>query len=197
MITLIRAAILQSNKPTWVLADRFGTTEQTIYQWRHRGSVQDRSHTPHRLQTTRTPAQEAVTVSLRASLRLPRVDLLAVVRGCLNPDVSRSGLDPCLRRHGVSNLRDLKEKAPRPKHKSFKAYEPGFIHIDVKYLPHLLGECRHSPVRQRMADETRHRYLFVAIDRATRWVSASGSSSTIASARTPPLAANPLPWSTG
>jgi len=65
--------------------------------------------------------------------------------------------DRCLRRHGVSNLRDLREKTPKPTHKPFKAYEPGFMHIDVKYLP-------------QMADENRHRYLFVAIDRATRWV---------------------------
>jgi transposase-like protein len=153
----VRAAIQQSGEPAWVLADRFGTTEQTIYKWRHRDSVQDRSHTPHRLQTTLTPAQEAVAVSLRTSLLLPLDDLLAVVREFLNPNASRSGLDRCLRRHGVSNLRDLREKAPRPAHKPFKAYEPGFLHIDVKYLP-------------QMADETRHRYLFVAIDRATRWV---------------------------
>jgi hypothetical protein len=32
-----------------------------------------------------------------------------------------------------------------------------YIHIDVKYLP-------------QMVDETSRRYLFVAIDRATRWV---------------------------
>jgi hypothetical protein len=41
--------------------------------------------------------------------------------------------------------------------KSFKDYEPGFVHIDVKYLP-------------KMPDEDKHKYLFVAIDRATRWV---------------------------
>ena len=41
--------------------------------------------------------------------------------------------------------------------KTFKDYEPGFIHIDIKYLP-------------QMPDETSRRYLFVAIDRATRWV---------------------------
>jgi len=75
-------------------------------------------------------------------------DLLAVVREFLNPDVSRSGLDRCLRRHGVGNLRDLKVKTARPKHSGFKAYEPGYIHIDLKDLPHLLGECRHSPARQ-------------------------------------------------
>jgi transposase-like protein len=161
----VRAAIQQSEEPAWVLADRFGTTEQTIYKWRHRDSVQDRSHPPHRQQTTLTPAarpapgrglpckpregaQEAVAVSLRTSLLLPLDDLLAVVRAFLNPNASRSGLDRCLRRHGVSNLRDLRERAPRPAHKPFKSYEPGFLHIDVKYLPHLLGECRHSPVRQ-------------------------------------------------
>jgi len=80
--------------------------------------------------------------------------LLAVVREFLNPDVSRSGLDCCLRRHGVGNLRDLKVKTPHPKHSDFKAYEPGYIHIDVKYLPQI-------------ADQTSRRNLFVAIDRAS------------------------------
>ena len=41
--------------------------------------------------------------------------------------------------------------------KTFKDYAPGFLHMDIKYLP-------------QMADETARRYLFVAIDRATRWV---------------------------
>ena len=49
----------------------------------------------------------------------------------MNPKDSRSGLDRCLRRHGVGNLRDLKAKEARPKHSDFKAYEPGHIHIDV------------------------------------------------------------------
>jgi hypothetical protein len=67
-------------------------------------------------------------------------ELLAVLREFLNPDVSRSGLDRCLRRHSVGKLRDLKAKDARPEHSGFKAYEPGYIHIDVKYLPHHLGE---------------------------------------------------------
>jgi hypothetical protein len=83
-------------------------------------------------------------------------DLLAVLREFLNPHVLRSGLDRCLRRHGVGNLRELKPKDAKPTHSSFKAYEPGYLHIDIKDLP-------------QMADEDRRRYLFVAIDRATRW----------------------------
>jgi hypothetical protein len=109
------------------------------YKWRHRDSVQDRSHTAHRLQTTLTSAQEAVAVALRKTLLVSLDDLLAVVREFLNPNASRSGLDRCLRRHGVGNLRDLKDKGARPKHSGFRAYEPGYIHIDVKYLPNLLG----------------------------------------------------------
>ena len=45
---------------------------------------------------------------------------------------------------------------PKPA-KTFKDYEPGFLHVDIKYLPQMPGE-------------TQRRYLFVAIDRATRWV---------------------------
>ena len=40
----------------------------------------------------------------------------------------------------MGNLRDLKAKDARPEHSRFKAYEPGYIHIGVKYLPHLFGE---------------------------------------------------------
>ena len=153
----VRAAIQASVEPASALAERFGTTEQTICKWKHRDKVHDRSHTPHRLQTTLTPAQEAVAVVLRKTLLVSIDDLLAVVREFLNPEVSRSGLDRCLRWHGVGNPQGLQAGLPRPKHKAFKDYEPGYLLVDVKYLP-------------QMADQTSRRYLFVAIDRATRWV---------------------------
>jgi len=153
----IRAEIQASDEPAWIMAERCGISEQTVWKWRKRDSVQNRSHTAHRLQTTLTPAQEAVAVALRKTLLVSLDDLLAVVREFLNPSASRSGLDRCLLRHGVGNLRDLKGKTACPKHGGFKAYVPGYLHIDVKYLP-------------QTADERSRRYLFVAIDRATRWV---------------------------
>ena len=74
-------------------------------------TVHDRSHTPHRLQTTLTPAQAAVAVVLRKTLLVSIGGLLNVVRELLNPEVSRSGLDRCLRRHGVGNLCDLQAQS--------------------------------------------------------------------------------------
>ncbi len=78
-----------------------------------------------------------MAVALRKTLVVSLDDLLAVVREILNPNVSRSGRDRCLRRHGVGNLRDLQAKAVRSTHSGFKAYEPGCIHVEVKSLPQM------------------------------------------------------------
>lgn len=153
----IRAYIQSSTLSERALAAELNVTVSTVRRWRSRDTQHDASHTPHRLPTVMTPAQEAVAVELRRTLELSLDDLLVVVREFLNPKVSRSGLDRCLRRHGVARLADLKPPGEARPTKTFKDYAPGFVHVDIKYLP-------------QMADEARRRYLFVAIDRATRWV---------------------------
>ena len=73
-------------------------------------------------------------MALRKTLLVSLDDLLAVVREFLNPDVSRSGLDRCLRRHGVGNLRDLKaERRHGPNTVASRHTSRAIIHIDVKY----------------------------------------------------------------
>ena len=66
-----------------------------------------------------------------------------------------------LKRREVPTLAELARQDAgddsKPRHKPFKDYEPGFVHIDIKHLP-------------QMPDEEQKRYLYVAIDRATRWV---------------------------
>jgi transposase InsO family protein len=142
-----------------VLAERYNVSLATVRKWRGREDMQDRSHRPDKLGTTLTPAQEVLVVELRRTLLLALDDLLAITHEFINADASRSGLDRCLRRHGVGNLASLMpvvegETAPK---KTFKDYQPGYLHLDIKYLP-------------QMPDEQHRRYLFVAIDRATRWV---------------------------
>ena len=53
----IRAAIQASTEPAWMVAERYGISEQTVWKWRKRDSVHDHSHTAHRLQSTLTSAQ--------------------------------------------------------------------------------------------------------------------------------------------
>ena len=150
-----RAAIQTSAKPVREVAREVGVSEDTIRRWRRRETTEDRSLTAHRLQTAMTPAQEAVVVALRKTLWLRLEDLLAVTREFICEKASRSAVHRALKRHGLSRL--PKAALPKAPAKPFKAYEPGYLHVDVKYLP-------------QMVDKDHRRYLFVAIGHATRWV---------------------------
>ena len=141
-----RAEIKASSASLVGLAERYNISVATARKWKTREHPQDLSHRPHKLSTTLTPGQELIVVDLRRLTLLPLDDLVAVVREFINPDVSRSGLDRCLRRHGVGNLRELQAQAladageVQAPIKTFKDYEPGFLHMDIKYLPQMPDE---------------------------------------------------------
>ena len=109
----VREEIAASQEPASVLALRYGVSICTIYKWKRREVFTDKSHTADRLQTTLTPEQEFVAVQLRKTLLLPLDDLLAVMREFVCKNVSRSGLDRCLRRHGVGSLKALLPVTPK------------------------------------------------------------------------------------
>jgi transposase InsO family protein len=147
-----RAYIQQSRLSVAALAAELGVAESTIRRWRGRQTVTDRSHTPHRLQTRIDAPGEALLLELRRSLGLSLDDLLEVLRRGYDPQLSRSAVHRCLQRHGLSR----RPVAARPLPGAFEAVAtPGFIHVDLKHLPRLAG---------------RPSYVFVAIDRATRFV---------------------------
>lgn len=159
----IRREIQQSKLSERALARKYGLNRATVRKWKRRETVEDNPTTPKTIHATMSPQEERIAVELRSSLLLPLDDLLAVIHQFINPKVSRSGLHRCLRRHGDPCLKALQaaleedtESEPATV-KTFKEYEPGYVHVDIKYLP-------------KMPDESRHKYLFVAIDRATRWV---------------------------
>lgn len=142
-------------------AAHFNVSRSTIIKWRNRETFEDRSHRPQTLHTALTAAQEAIVVEIRRSLLLTVDDLLVIVREFIKSDMGRSSLIRLLKRHGVNRLKDLyieqygEEEVKKPK--TFKDYEPGYLHVDIKYLPNMPGDPQ-------------KRYLLVAIDRATRWV---------------------------
>src|SRR5471030_299215 len=156
-----REEIHHSNLTQSEIMARYSISKATASKWQNREEFTDRSHRPHTLHTTLSSAQEALVVILRTTLLLPLDDLVAVTHHFINPDASRSGVNRLLVREGIGNLKDM-QAALNPEEetsakKGFKDYAPGYFHMDIKYLP-------------QMPDETERRYLFVAIDRATRWV---------------------------
>lgn len=146
-----RGYIQRSRTPVAQLASELGVSETTIYRWRGRKTIEDRSHRPNNLQTSLSAVEERAVCELRTSLQLPLDDIVEVMRRCINAKLSRSAIHRCLQRHGISRL----SKPAKPKAGVFENASVGFIHIDLKHLPAL---------------QRRTSYAFVAIDRATRYV---------------------------
>lgn len=159
----LREEIHHAEGSAAALARRYNVTAPTIIKWQGRDDFTDRSHRPHKLNTTLSEAEETLVVVLRQALLLPLDDLVAVTREFINPVASRSAIARLLVREGLNDLKAMQaaivpvEESQKPKGKGFKDYEPGYLHVDIKYLP-------------KMPDQDKHGYLFVAIDRATRWV---------------------------
>ena len=177
----IRAEIQASTESIATLAQRYHVNPKTILKWRHRESVEDQPCGSKPGQgSVLTAADEAVIVGARTKTLLPLDDLLDALQPLI-PALTRSNLHRCLQRHNVSRLSDLLPPEEKAKTKSFKDYEPGFLHIDTAQIN--LGKDKF--------------YLFVAIDRAiyALWVPATSTwSCTTTSAWTPPPPSSTTPW---
>ena len=110
--------------------------------------------------------QKAVIVLLRKEANLSGDDILRIVRQCLGWEVSRSTLYRYLKQMGLTGKKGVSRKWQEFE----EVKEPGFVHIDVYYLPRIGGK---------------RSYLYVAIDRATRcaWVMVSDKKDSYASAK--------------
>jgi transposase InsO family protein len=154
----VRAEIARSTERSGVLARRYGVSAETIRKWRRRGPEDclDHSARPHKLPWKASAEERAVVCALRKATGFPLDDLTFVVRHFL-PHLDRDNVYRILKAEGLSR----RPPAERPARKigTFKDYELGFVHVDIKRLPKL-----------RTADgEVRKRYLYVAIDRRSRW----------------------------
>src|SRR5690349_20051348 len=159
----VRAEIARSSEPSGVLAQRYGVSTETIRKWRKRGAdeCQDRSSRPHRLPWKATDEERAIVCALRRATGFPLDDLTFVVTHFL-PHLNRDAFYRILKAAGLGRL--PRADRARRSHSSFKAYDLGFVHMDIKHLPKL-----------RTANgESRKRFLYVAIDRASRFVHLAG-----------------------
>jgi transposase InsO family protein len=153
----VRAEIARSAEPTGLLARRHGVSAETIRKWRKRGpeGCLDRTSRPHRLPWKASQEERAIVCALRRATGFPLDDLTFVVTHFL-PHLNRDAIYRILKAEGLGRLPPVSRS--RKPDGTFRDYDLGFVHMDVKHLPKL-----------RTANgESRKRYLFVAIDRRSR-----------------------------
>ncbi len=157
----VRAEIARSGEPSGVLAKRYGVSAETVRKWRKRGpgDCLDRSARPHRLPWKATEEERAVVCALRRATNFALDDLTFVVAHFL-PHLNRDSVWRILRAEGLGRRPPPTPGRPKRGQGSFRDYDLGFVHIDIKHLPKL----------QTGNGERRKRYLFVAIDRRSRSV---------------------------
>ncbi len=146
----IRCEIKTSNLPMEQLAEKYRVSENTISKWKGREHLYDRSSRPHTIYYSLSDIEQEIIKSIRRSSWLPLEEITEMAQQ-VNQSASRSAVYRTLASVGLNKV----PQQERDKVKKFKAYEPGYLHVDVTYLPKMNG------VKQ---------YLFVAIDRATRIV---------------------------
>jgi transposase len=155
----VRQEIARSREPTSVLAQRFSVSTETIRKWRKRGAqdCQDRSSRPHKLPWKATEEERAIVCALRQATGFPLDDLTFVITHFL-PHLNRDAVYRILKAEGLGRLPPAEQRKRRSG--TFKDYDLGFVHMDIKHLPKL----------QTANGERRKRFLYVAIDRCSRWV---------------------------
>ena len=146
----IRSIIYSSNLKNSQLAEKYNISETTVSKWKNRKDFEDRSSKPHTIHYSLSNLEKAILIQIR-KLTWWALDEIVEKVFPENPLSKRSAVYRLFVKEGVNK----KPKKQREKAKKFKEYDPGYLHIDVTYLPKINGKKY---------------YLFVAIDRATRLV---------------------------
>src|SRR5215211_2767881 len=156
-----RAEIARSHERTGVVVQRYGVSTETIRKWRKRGAVDclDHAARPHRLPWKATEEERAIVCTLRRATNFALDELTFVVTHFL-PHLNRDSIWRILKAEGLNRRPKPVSAQPAKGQGTFKDYDLGFVHIDIKHLPKL----------QTANGERRKRYLYVAIDRRSRSV---------------------------
>src|ERR687886_3018169 len=156
-----RTEIARSHERTGVLAQRYGVSTETVRKWRQRGvqDCLDHSARPHQRPWKATEEERAVVCTLRRVTNFALDDLTFVIPHFL-PHLNRDSIWRILKAEGLNRRPKPAPTQPAKGKGTFKDYDLGFVHIDIKHLPKL----------QTADGERRKRYLYVAIDRRSRSV---------------------------
>jgi transposase InsO family protein len=144
----IRSHIQQSDSSNKDLAVRYNISENTVSKWRNRHFQTDVSSRPAHIAYALTDFEQYLACQIRRSTWLSLEEVFEMML-CDYKTISRSSIYRAFCRENINQVPQEKKELA----KKFKEYEPGYLHVDVTYLPTLNGQKS---------------YLFVAIDRATR-----------------------------
>jgi len=133
---ITRAEIAGPRERTGVLAERYGVSTETICKWRKRGAADclDHAARPQQLSWNATEEERAIVCTLRRITNVALDDLTFVVTHFL-PPLNRDSIWRILKAKGLNRRPKPAPTQPAKGKGTFKDYDLGFVHIDIKPLP--------------------------------------------------------------
>jgi transposase-like protein len=149
----IRAEIQNSEASIAQLAKHYNLNPKTISRWKNANYVVDKKSGPKVRKSVLSTVEQQAICEIRRQLQLPLDDIFIVLKPGI-PALTRSNLHRCLKHFGLSRLPKDPVNSSAAGKKPFKSYPIGYLHVDITEL---------------RTDEGKQ-YLFVAIDRITKYV---------------------------
>lgn len=143
-----RTLIHNSKLTNKELSENFLVSKNTICKWKNRSFFEDKSSCPNNIQYSLSYHEKLILIHLRSSTWWALDEINELVYG----DGAKSKRSAVYRLFKSKNINTI-PKEKKEEAKKFKEYSPGYLHLDVTYLPKIDGIKR---------------YLYVVIDRATR-----------------------------
>ena len=190
----IRKEIQESKETIVSLCKKFNLNPRTVAKWRNRDSVEDAKMWPKRVRTVLTDEEIEIICTFRRSTKLALDDCYISLKETI-PNLSRSNLHRCLKRKWLSVLpkdeytdfdwllfwQEEWEKLTKEEYEKkywdlpwelnkkwkwkFKKYDIWFVHIDITKI--MIWWWKTEDWKPKKAI---NQYLFVAIDRWTKFV---------------------------
>lgn len=149
----LRRLIKESSESIRVLAKRLNLNPKTVLKWKRREGLLDRPYGARIHHSVLTKLEQRIIVKARKHLKPNLDDLVNILKPYI-PKINRSNCYRVLVKHQLSRLPDPFKDQGKGR---FGYYLPGFLHLDLAYLPIL-------------KDTFKRKYLFVAVDRITKIV---------------------------
>lgn len=145
-----REAMQGEIKAARELSEKYEVSHVTCNKWKNSDHTEDKSCAPHTIHYAVPKEFWKIVGQVRKKTKMPLDDLFLALQPYV-PNLTRTN---CYRILTYLKLNKLTSKQKKES-KQFKKYKPGFLHMDVFYLPKINGK---------------RYYCFLAVDRSTRIV---------------------------
>jgi transposase-like protein len=143
-----RSIIHNSALSNVALSKKFEISKNTVAKWKKQSVFEDKSSRPNNIKYSLTYDEKLLLIHLRSATWWALDEISELFYG----DDAKTKRSAIYRLFKANNINIVPEEK-KEQAKKFKEYSPGFLHLDVTYLPKINGKKR---------------YLYVVIDRATR-----------------------------